>query len=288
MNLLVLKNLPVAPRLLWILSTVVLLLGGCISSTEVKDIVQQSNYEMLLNENGSSALSSAQPNPPKDTTVAGPNTLARLEAFVDQHPENPAMVSALRLRQAIMYLNNGSYELAHSAFTEVKLDALHTRRDQAIYALNGHLQWWYRYSRMDDAEAFHREQKGNAEAALQALAQQGNTLADAPDARDFFLEMRTWIAMKLAVESKPYEDLRPVLTKAVADYAAVFSPAELQQIAHGQLEAGAQPFNLSTRRILRAEAMLKRLAFFTKNWQATPLDLAPVEFQSYYQAQLPH
>lgn len=276
-----------ALRRLCLAAAFALLLTSCVTP-EVKDLIRDANYEMLLTEAGPTPLSGLQADP-ATTSPVGSNALSRLEAFVGQHPENKAMVTALRLRQATLYLNTGSFQLARAAFASIDSAELHTPRDQAIYALREHLVWWYQHAQMGNAPAFFLEQKPAAEAAMKALAEQSAALTAAPDARDFLLEMRAWIALKLGLEAKLFGGAQTILADGIDTFGNVFTTEERQQVARGTLDenSGAPAFDPSTRRILRAGNLLRRLAENTKNWApAQRPALKHPEFQAYYTAKL--
>ncbi len=268
-------------RWLWLVASCALLLNGCISSTEVKSIVTHSNYEMLLAADPALGVAGLQTDPAAGGNQKVDEAAARIETFLAQHQDDPAMVSALRLRQALLYLNHGQFSLAQNAFAEVKATDLHSARDKALFAVQPHLLWWNQTAAMNPA-GFFASEKAKAEKAMSALLAETKAKdLPPPDLRDYLLEMRAWIGLKLGLAIADPAASRETLQNAVNPIAESFTPAELTLLTTTTFK-DAKPFDLSTRRVLRTRSLLSTLARLTANApNATRIFNSPA-FQRYY------
>lgn len=276
-------------------------LSGCLTS-EVKDFVRDTNYQMVLAQTGGDPASALQTNPIKSGTAS---SLDELEAFIAQHPENHRMVAALRLRQAVGYLNTHSLNLARAAFAQIPDPDtnLTTARDLAIFTNRENLMWWYAQAAADPY-VFYDQERARARNVIESFQSATTSLSGAPDVRDYFLESAAWIALKLGVISQPYDATRvagePSSKETIAHgmdgFAAVFTPEERQHVQDGKLaqqtvkgetvpNPNPKPFDLSTRRIFRARELLKNLAEVTSSWPAADRPTLGVpEFQACYES----
>lgn len=264
-----------------------LLLAGCVTDDQVKSIVRDGNYQLLLAADPALETGGLATNPEKENGASVDVAAAKLEAFLAQHQDDPAMASALRLRQALLYLNHRSFALAENAFGQVNPATLHSTRDRALYAARNELRWWTEYAQSKPA-AFASNQKPAAEKAMLALLHQSQSqeLAASPDLRNYFLEMRAWIGLKLGLATADADTSRQTLQDAIDVYAANFTPAELSLLGSTDLK-DVQPFDLSTRRVLRARSLLTTLAQATAGAPNARLTFSQPAFQRYYDA-LPH
>lgn len=268
-------------RWLWLVASCALLLNGCISSTEVKSIVTQSNYEMLLTTDPALGVAGLQTNLEHDKNQQVDEAAVRIETFLAQHQDDPAMVSALRLRQALLYLNHGQFSLAQNAFDQVKAADLHSARDKALFAAQPHLLWWNQTAAMNPASFFASE-RGNAEKAMSALLAQAKAKdLTPPDLRAYLLEMRAWIGLKLGLAILDPTASREALQNAVNPLAESFTPAELALLDPAKFK-DAKPFDLSTRRALRTRTLLETLARLTANAPNAALIFSAPAFQQFY------
>jgi len=103
---------------------------------------------------------------------------------------------------------------------------------------------------------------------------------------DFLLEMRAWIGLKLGLATADPAASRSVLQNAINPWAATFSPAELSLLVSSSFK-DVKPFDLSTRRVLRARALLTTLAQQTAAAPNAALTFSRPAFQQYYDS-LPH
>ena len=273
---------------LWLLVSCALFFSGCMSTTEVKSIVHDSNYEMLVSAEPALGVAGLQTDP----AAAGGNqkideAAARIETFLAQHQDDPAMASALRLRQGLLYLNHREFSLAQSVLAEVKATDLHSARDKTLYAVQKHLLWWNQTAEMSPARFFASEKDKAVEAMASLLATtKSKDAVPPPDLGDFLLEMRAWIGLKLGLATVDPATARDALQSAVNPWAETFTPAELTLLVSPTFK-DVKPYDLSTRRVLRARALLTTLAQLTAGAPNAPLAFSRPAFQQYYDA-LPH
>src|SRR5688572_7274044 len=101
----------------------ILVLGSsCATQRQVADIVSQSNAALLAAEVGADGEVDANPGTPRSPGPEGASK--KIDAFIASHPEQKPAASALRIRQAILFLSQGNYNLAEAAFNEASLNDL--------------------------------------------------------------------------------------------------------------------------------------------------------------------
>jgi hypothetical protein len=256
--------------------------AGCVTDQQVKAIVRDSNYQMLLA--AAPGVETGLATNPQDASAAAGNddAAARINAFLEANKDDPALASALRLRQTLLYLNQRALALADATVADVKAPALHSVRDQALLAAYPDLRWWAEYSLAGEF-AFYPAQKDAALAHIAALEQQAaaKPLAGAPDLRDYFLEMRAWIGLKLGLASTDAAFSIATLQNAVNAWLGTFSAAELALLNSADFKS-TKPFDLSTRRVIRARALLTTLSARTTGAPNHALVFAQAAANTYY------
>jgi hypothetical protein len=270
---------------------VALAFGGCITTDQVRDIVRQSNYEMLVSADP--ALATIVPANPADAnaTKPSPSAVERLNNFLQANPDDPVLGPTLYLRQALHYLNERQFDLSEAAFKQIK-GKLTTARDEALAANYPSLRWWMEWS-LAGAGAF-RDQRTNAVMQMKTLADAATSsdLKSSPDVADYFREIRAWIGLKagFAIKLPDDKDFQvSTLQSAVDGWTASFAPAELALLGNAKFEP-KDAFTLSTRRVLRLRSLLGRLADAAKSGGSLvpppELHFASAEAQAYYEAKL--
>jgi len=253
-----------------------LLLAGCVTSTEVREIVRQSNAEsvaltgdLLVAEAGSAASLA-----PADAQGGGstPDAIARLNAFVESHPENKVTLNALLLRKALLHLNAGTLELARATFEQIDASQLRSARDQGLLAVHDRMLWWWSVARIDQPGVFAANHREDAESAMRALLERAQAAGTPEELRDYLLEMRACIGIKLAADLIDKSVARALIENSVNSYSQGFSPSETAQLASGKLSPSAMPFDGATRRVLRAQTMLGLIA---TTWRGEPEAFQP-------------
>jgi hypothetical protein len=241
-----------------ILAACAFLLTGCITDQQVRSIVNESNYEMLVAT--TPGLGTGLATDPSRGGGTDVDSAARISAFLAANSDDPVLSGTLRLRQILIYLNQRAFALADSAFAELDASALHTSRDQTLAAAYPDLRWWAEHSHAAEI-AFSSTQTQAALTHMASLERHAADpkLAGAPDLRDYLLEMRAWIGLKLglATPNNPTFTV-DTIQKSVNAWTDTFSAAELAQLDSDF--SSTNPFDLSTRRVIRARNLLSALA----------------------------
>ncbi len=285
-----------------LISSLVLLasfaIAGCATTTEVRRIVDASNYEMLVTADPSLATT-VPANPAASDAPAGAlsgveaGAAARLTAFLQANADDPVMGSTLRLREALLHLNRRDMQLAAEAFKGVVVTDLVSARDQALAAAFPDLVWWTEHSFAGEA-AFRGSRKEATDTMDHLLAHaRHERLAHSPDVRDYFLEMRAWIGVKLAfVVDIPEEAAmqKSTIEDVINTWVDQFAAHE-QALVDSKSLAPDQAFSHSTRRVLRLRGVLDAIARAVNDGTAHGLTRPAFRFtqpsvQRYYESRL--
>jgi hypothetical protein len=207
--------IPFLRRSVLLLSSLVVLFTASCSSTskEVGGLVSASDATLSsdLNRGVAGALGGSN--------VA--DVSRRIDAFIAAHPDQKTTNASLRVRQAVMLLQNKQTNLAEAAFNQAALaDLKGSTRDEALKRLQDTLIWYHRTtgsSSLDGTEGKHY-QKVTAEIA-------GLTSPADEDIRDYLAAVRAWIGIKHASLSFGAAAATQ-LTQAINDYAATLPPGE--------------------------------------------------------------
>ncbi|OPY85857.1 MAG: hypothetical protein A4E65_00026 [Syntrophorhabdus sp. PtaU1.Bin153] len=217
---------------------------GCVTTGQVEEIVAKSNESMLPG----ASLPGAE--------TAGPlagrwqEDAARIDAFIAAHPGREVLASALRVRQAMLFLGYEQYNLANASFEMVNPQHLYTARDRALYELRGHLIWWFRQARAPfSGDDFQRGSE-----ALLALQKRIDFLEDSPDTRDYLAEMRAYIALQMARRHPNLSERTRYFGEGMNQYAKIFTREDLALLLGHQRD---QKELLKNRRQIRALAVIK-------------------------------
>lgn len=246
--------LSVAAPLLFALA---LAFTGCATRKQVANIVTQSNAAMLAGQFG-------LPEPsPGGTNSSWQIESARIDAFITAHPIQAATTASLRIRQAMLLLTHGQFNLAAAAFNAVELDDLHVARDQALKRNDRILLWWFANSVKPNWEESDRSQ---ARDSLKTLQTEQAQLADSPEIRDYLAEMRVWIGLSAARQTSADGEKKALFEDALDVYAETFTPEDLVILLTGQ-EQLPDPTALGpeVRRRVRAKAVITRAKQWNKD-----------------------
>ena len=175
--------------------TLALLGAGCITR-QVRQAIDAANAASLAAELG---LGSEDPSKPGG--LGWEQASARIEGFIAAHPENRSTVAALRVRQAMLLLNNRQYHLAKAAFGEAQLTDLHTARDRALKQLEAELLWWYPTS---GGTLPADEYAPTSNRLVRITAVRADLKAPEDEGiRDWLAAWRGWMALKMANDADP-------------------------------------------------------------------------------------
>ncbi|HWA85305.1 MAG TPA: hypothetical protein VG710_03720 [Opitutus sp.] len=272
-------------RLFALLTLAAVFLAGCVTDDQVRSIVRDSNYQMLLAADpGLATTLSAQ----DGSSTANQDAAARTNAFLAAHPDDPAMANALRLRETLLYLTQRNFDLADATQKQINAGELHSARDKALAAAYDDLRWWATYSLAGEFEFFGNQK----DAALQHIASLETRAASKeivalPDLRDYFLEMRAWIGLKLGLATpRDPAAKQDAVEKAVNAWTNTFTGPELT-LLNAKDFTSVKPFDLSTRRVIRARVLLTTLAQKTHGDANATFTFAQPAVNDFYAA-LPH
>ena len=247
----------------WLALGAIAVLAGCATKRQIEDAVARSNYAIV---SASAGLGPAQPQ--SGSAADWREAAAKLENLIAEHPGNPQLVAALRLRQAVLYLHARQFHLAEAAFDEVRLADLRSSRDLALKSLQTSLLWWYAaadgtFSRHGGAGG--RDDFLQASNALVELHQQWVKLKAPEDQgiRDYLALMRAFVGVKLANDIVGVDVARAHLTNTLNFFSAMLPPGETERWLN--FETNWPPENLALdtallpklRRRFETEAVLK-------------------------------
>lgn len=200
------------------------LLGGCVTADEVKEIVESANRESVV-ANLAGAGADLQPAGDAARRAGWEQEVARIEDFIVNHPDRLRTINALRIREAVLLLNAGQVNLARAVFSEVDRGQLAGERDLAIYDARDPLVWWYGLG-----TAMSGEDRAKARAALTGIARVANDLERTTYTRRFLEETRVRIALRLARSLSDPASIRAVLDEAMSRYDGQFDAVDREAI----------------------------------------------------------
>lgn len=197
-----------------------ILVAGCVSTRQVRDIVATSNAAALQATLGVTDFGGAG---------SGTNAVQAIDQFIAAHPDQPKTIAALRLRQAMLLLTQRRFNLAQAAFNEVKPEHLVTARDLALVRLREDLLWYYRHSTDNPVDAVRGDQ------AVAAFQKQISELDESvrkgavenEEIRDRLAELRVQLGLSIARAFPPLP-MRQRVEQAINDYSRIFTAADLQ------------------------------------------------------------
>ncbi len=213
-------------RLAWRVAVGVaaLALASCVTDDQVKQIVSESNLASLSAQLDLGGVNAAGPGAAGNWQDAS----KKIEAVIAANPDQVSTNAALRVRQAVMLLQNGQYNLATAAFGEASLDNLHTARDRAFKTLATELVWWYQIAGNNESIDFATATA--AQAKIDGVVK--NLTADAAQAKlnegisDLLVAMRAFIGVKMATDVFGVDPARTYLQNAINAFAASLPPGE--------------------------------------------------------------
>jgi hypothetical protein len=266
----------------------VLVLAGCATTDEVRDIVRASNYEMLVTADP--ALVTTVPADANKGPKPAPGAAERLTTFLQAHPDDPVLGPALHLRQALLYLNERQFELADASFNQIKGAKLTIARDEALVAAYPEIRWWAEWSQAGGGAFKAQRETALGKMDTLAIAAGSVPLKASPDVSDYLLEMRAWIGLKTAfavVLPTDADFQKDTLEGAINAWTDTFAGQQLALVNEAKFDA-SQAFTLSTRRVLRLRTLLDTLATVVKSGRdsvpAPAVRFRSSEVQQYYES----
>ncbi|MFQ5787586.1 MAG: hypothetical protein ACE5H1_06345 [Thermodesulfobacteriota bacterium] len=228
---------------------------GCLTRQDVRGIVEQSNVAILeaqfSNEVSKLPGATLPPANPNEKKEMWQEYSAKIDTFIDKHPDRKVTTNSLRVRQAMLLLRYEQYNLAQAAFDVVDPQHLHTSRDKALYRLQNHLIWYISLNK----NKITNEDFSKGENALDAFKTEIASLDQSPAIRDYLAEMRTWIALHLAISIPNSSKAETYLKDGIDNYSKIFTEEDLTALKTGKFLT--KPTSIETRRILRAKSIIK-------------------------------
>lgn len=232
-----------------VLPVVLLLLGlsGCLSTAGVRAEIEASNRAIVAAQGDALGLAAGE---------GWEDTVARIDAFIEAHPDEPDTTEPLRLRQAMILAVHAQDALASAAFARIDGARLHTPRDKALLAVSEHLVWWYRVQGTDFDPA-------RGERAHLALVSEADKLGAETDGRALFEDLIALLASEIALQTSNEEKARRYLREGLARFAERFTEAERSVLEAADREVPAGPEGVSMRRRLA----ILRMPFFVTRYR---------------------
>ncbi len=88
-----------------------------------------------------------------------PSLVARIDAFIESHPERPATLNALRIRKAMLLLQTGRPNFARAPFEAFDPRGEGNTRDRALYDARSTLLFWWSVAGIQDPSQFPTDAK---------------------------------------------------------------------------------------------------------------------------------
>lgn len=243
---------PVAARLL-VTVLAAAWLAGCATTHQVKSIVAESNAALLAAELPEISFGG---DPAASVALANPAAISqKIDDFIAAHPDQRVAASALRIRQAILLIVHGEYELARAAFADAT--ELKTDRDQALKTLSEPIIWWWQHSQV----AFLNEaQLTKSREHLDAFDRELPKLGASPDIRDLLAEMRARIGLKRVTSLQITDGTKKkeAFVDVLNQYGATFTAEDSAAIKRGNLRPQASAISPAEKRRLRALAVIEK------------------------------
>ena len=232
-------------------SIVIALCAGCVSTTEIKSIVEDSNAALFAAQLPDSDLAG---DPAATKTLVDPAAVTRkIDEFIAAHPDQKVTNSALRVRQAILFIAHGKYELARAAFADAT--DLKTDRDKALKSVSESIIWWWEHAGED---RWSEPVRDKARDHLAAIDSEIARVRQSPGIRDYLEELRARIGFQLARNLQASQGKRDVFIDAMNRYGASLSAADVSAIESNALTPQSPAFSDDDRRRLRALGVIEK------------------------------
>ena len=219
----------------WIaIFSVCLGLIGCLTSTDVRRIVEDSNTKLLdealwksrlitLNSDSEKIAIGGRPDPEEFKKLVN-----RIHEFIENNPDKSEIINPLRVRLGVLYISNGKPVLAETAFETVEVGPWLSQRDKFLKKYSDEFIWWYakkkeRFTDYDDkTEGLAFLKKVSAEEL------------DSTEVRAFFEQVRANVADQVAQNmiKEESEIFRPVINGVIASYTEYWDPDHREDIKH--------------------------------------------------------
>lgn len=203
------------------------LIGGCVTTSEVKSIVANSNAAMI--------------SPPLD--LAGSNetetwqsAVEQIDKLIAENSSEPILVNHLHLRAAMLLTVNQQDSLANLRWREVEGSQLQSERDKTLFECKDALVWTY--ARFKDPTPFDSAEHTMADARVTILSE-SLLGVQTYDTKIFLGTIRAQLQLKRANDSKnntPEQTvaIKTLLATGLNDYYSLFSKDDTDWVASNQ------------------------------------------------------
>ncbi len=192
------------------------LVSGCVTTTEVRNIVNDSNNLLMVDQ-----LMTPEPSP-DGTAEDWQVTAQKIDTFIAAHPDQEATNGALRVRQAFLYLNNEKYNMAKAAFQDAeKFSSKLNSRDAALMDFRDDIIWWFEHS---NTQSFNWDDaKAHLDALKRVLPDDKKKILGV---HEYLLEIRTYLALKMTPQVDN-EEKNTVFRSGIEEYARIFDSDDI-------------------------------------------------------------
>jgi hypothetical protein len=225
--------------------------GGCVTASEVKSIVADSNAALLPGPSFGM--------PGGSRTADWKSAVRKIEEFIASHPEQAALIHSLRMREGLVLAMNQEDNLAKQVFALVDPAQLHSERDKALYGVWQPLTWWYKRGSLDSVEnatPLNPTERETGRLAVIAIETQCKTLPATSEVRLYLEAFNALLNIRILNDTTALgEGLAKVadaLEQTLARFALVLTSDDLQWIQNHPLggeDAADAPLMLLKRRL---------------------------------------
>ena len=206
-----------------VLILMVFSLSACLTSKQVKDIVDESNSAIIVaSMAGQGGIMEVEPT--TSTTDSWQKEVEKIEKFIANNPDQVATNNALRIREAVLLLNVGQTNLARAVFSEVQCGDLGNSRDRAICDAQEPLMWWYGLGTTIS------EQRDKAKKEIDSIGKVADGLERTSSTRRMFEQIRVRAATRLAESLSNMDDIKVALSEPLDRYGKQFNKEEYKLI----------------------------------------------------------
>jgi hypothetical protein len=238
-------------------------LGGCVDYRLVRDIVRESDAELLGAELGREVDAELRAENPRVRREAADQArlqqisalVDRIDAFVESHPGADRTNAALSLRKGLLLLEADRYEAARASFAAIPAGDLAGERDRLLHALAESWVWWHQV--VDTSAEVSQPQIRARVAEIEAAIDSRPELS--PALSDWFEFFRAQVALTEVRRYAEGPERGKKVIAAVARFYRRYSSEEAEWIQLWSRDLSA--LSPEDKRVL-AEAPLDRLRGF--------------------------
>lgn len=239
------------------------LVFGCATRHDVQEIVQESNQllearELLVESSvGPLARPGVDDGEALDAEAVWP-AIARIDAFLERHPDLTQATNALTVRKAVLLAFAGKPNMARAAFAAYREDGGNAR-DAALYRNSGVLLWWWSTSATTPNSSELVAARDELRRRIEELSSGIDATPADTDVHLYLATVRAHMRWKLSTLAE--EGPEAELTRGLAEYCASFTPRQ-QALARAwmdeDLDALAAVPAADWRLIAQVESILNR------------------------------